>query len=172
MQKTQKRTVSGVVVNLLLDIGLTVGVLVLMAQHATGEVIHEYVGVAFTVALVVHLLLHWDWIVATAKRLFQKMSAQVRLKSIINLAIFVNMAIMIVSGLLISEVVLRPLGLQVGSFWRVLHVTSANAVIWLVGLHVAMSWKWILNAVRQHVGQPIMHFARRLIVRKPVAAHS
>ncbi len=169
---TKKRTLSDVMQNFLLDIGLTLGVLVLLAEKATGEVIHEYVGVAFTAALLVHLLFHWDWIVATSKRLLKKTSGQVRIKSLINIAIFIDMAVIIVSGLLISEVVMRPFNLEVGSFWHALHVASSSLVIWLTGLHVAMSWKWIVNAIRQHVGQPIVRFFRRLVVRKPVAAHS
>ena len=54
---------------------------------------------------------------------------------------------------MISEEILPFIGLQGvhGGVWKWLHTTAADLVIWLVALHIALHWKWIVNAVKKYL---------------------
>jgi hypothetical protein len=69
-------------INLYLDLALVVGFLITMEEKLTGRTLHEWLGVALGVSLVVHLLLHWDWMVAITRRIFKKRPRSTRLNYI------------------------------------------------------------------------------------------
>ena len=54
--------------NLIVDATIFIGFLLATDPRATGQTIHEWLGVAFGAGILTHLLLHWKWIVSTIKR--------------------------------------------------------------------------------------------------------
>ena len=58
---------------------------------------------------------------------------------------------------MISRVALSTFGLtgQHDGIWRMVHSTATNIALILVGLHVALHWKWIVNAMQRYLWQPI-----------------
>lgn len=60
MQLTRKRT-SRTKLNFLIDIIIFTAFLVAMDPRLTGIAIHEWLSIAFGAAIIVHLLLHWQW---------------------------------------------------------------------------------------------------------------
>lgn len=58
---------------------------------------------------------------------------------------------------MISESALPALGMSfaAGGSWRMIHTTTANLSLGLIGLHVALYWQWIVNAVRNYIVKPI-----------------
>ncbi|MEZ4593680.1 MAG: cytochrome b/b6 domain-containing protein [Chloroflexota bacterium] len=143
--------------NYWLDIALFLAFIVDMNTRFTGISIHEWLGIGFGIALIYHLLLHWDWIISISKRLFRRLPGGQRLRYVINLVLFVDMVILTMTGIWISEVALRQLGITVAPnfFWRRLHEMTADLAIWLVALHLALDWKWIVNTTRRYVWQPL-----------------
>ncbi|KAA3643003.1 MAG: DUF4405 domain-containing protein [Chloroflexi bacterium] len=144
--------------NLLIDVGIAAAFLLAVAQEATGQTIHEWLGIALGGALMVHLLLHWKWVVATTQRFFGKLARQARINYLLNLGLLVSFTTVIGSGLMISESVMATLGLASpgGGLWEGLHHLSTNLVIGLVALHIALHWHWIMNAVKRYIVQPMM----------------
>ena len=57
--------------NLLLDTGIFAAFLVAMEPHFSDVSIPEWLSVALAATVVVHLLLHWEWIISVGKRFFQ-----------------------------------------------------------------------------------------------------
>jgi hypothetical protein len=160
----QRLKLGSTVRNLLVDAMIFGGFLLATDPHATGQAIHEWLGIAFGATIIGHLLLHWKWIVNVVRRTFMRLPGQVRINSLLNSLLFIAVTLVIFSGILISKVVLNTLGLS-GShdmIWRSLHSTATNAALVLVGLHVALHWKWIVSAVKRYVWQPlkIPHFVR------------
>jgi hypothetical protein len=158
--------------NLIVDAAIFAGFLLATDPHATGQTIHEWLGLAFGVGIVTHLLLHWKWIVNVVWRFFTRLPGQVRINSILNSLLFVAMTLIIFSGIMISKVVLSTFGLS-GShdaIWRWLHTSATNATLIIVGLHVALHWKWIISTVKRDVWQP--SFGRRPRAIAPVALKS
>ncbi|MFZ1397885.1 MAG: cytochrome b/b6 domain-containing protein [Candidatus Promineifilaceae bacterium] len=143
--------------NYWLDIALFFAFIMDMNTRFTGIPIHEWLGIAFGIALIYHLLLHWDWIISISKRLFRRLPSGQRLRYAIDLVLFVDMVILTMTGIWISEVAMRQLGISVtpSFFWRRLHEMTADLAIWLVALHLALDWKWIVHTTRRYLWQPL-----------------
>lgn len=163
-----RRRISDTLKNLWLDITLFVAFIVDSNMHVTGLAIHEWLGILFGVLLVYHLLLHWNWIVAVGGRLLARLPAQERIKALVDILLFVNMIAVVVTGIWISEVAMGQIGVEFAPnmIWRQVHKVSADMVVWLVALHVALNWRWIMNATRRYLWQPLTRpFARKSTTR-------
>jgi len=122
----------------------------------TGIPTHEWIGIGLGVALLVHLTLHWEWVIRTTRKLLRR-GGRERFVWLVNLLLLVSMTLCIASGILISEVALPELGitLRAGPFWRQMHDTTATLTLILVPVHAALRWRWIVGV------------ARRLSARRP-----
>src|SRR5690349_9664625 len=80
--------------------------LIAMAPHISSIALHEWLSIGLGVGIVVHLLLNWLWIVAVTKRFFGKTAWSARINYMLNTVLFIDMTVIILSGLLISEAVL------------------------------------------------------------------
>ena len=100
-----------------------------------------------------HLTLHWDWVLRTTSRVFGRLAGRERIRWFVDLALMVVMTLCVASGVLISRAAMPALGITpaAGPFWTGLHTTSADVTIALVGLHVALSWRWIVTVGRRIV---------------------
>ncbi len=121
--------------------------------RGTGVVAHEWLGVAFVVPLALHLVLDWSWIVAVTRRLFRSTPAEVRFNHVLDLASYVVMVVVLFSGLAESRVALPALGIHLGldRFWIGFHRMSTDVLMVLVGVHLAMHFRWIVDAFRRRV---------------------
>ena len=144
--------------NLLIDLAIFAAFLVAMAPRFSGIAVHEWLSIAFGAAIVAHLLLHWQWIVQITRRLFSSANGSARINYVLNLLLFIDITVVIFTGIMISEAALPQLGLSVaGSFaWRRLHDTSANLSLILLGLHIALHWQWIVSMVRRFILTPLL----------------
>lgn len=151
MQTTMKKLGQNTV-NYLVDIVIFLAFLVAMNPHATGMSVHEWLGIAFGGAIMTHLLLHWQWLVNITRRFFGQISKGARLNYVINLLFFIDMTIIIFTGLMISESALPTLGITLanGFAWRGIHTMSANLALPILGLHVALHWRWIVNTTKSY----------------------
>ncbi len=143
--------------NWYVDLVMALFFLIVLAPTFTGLPLHEWLGLAGGAIIIVHLLLHWQWIVTTTQRFFGQVNALARLNYVINGILLITLIVVILSGLMISETVLKFFGLTAsgGSSWRGIHSTSTNIILILFGVHVAMHWKWVTHAVVQYVFTPL-----------------
>ena len=116
----------------------------------TGVVIHEWLGIGLGIALLLHLTLHWDWVVRTTRRLLRP-RGQDKLIWLVNLALLFAMTLCIASGIAISRVALPELGIYTmqSPFWFRLHALTAEVTVGLVPIHVALRWRWIAGVGRR-----------------------
>lgn len=133
-----------------LDAVLLVGFTLAYSFGFTGIVAHEWIGIGLAVALIVHLTLHWDWVLRTTSKLLRR-GGRDRFTYLVNLSLLVSMILCIMSGILISEAALPELGitLPASSFWQQVHGTTATLTLILVPVHAAMSWRWIVGVARR-----------------------
>ena len=120
----------------------------------TGIATHEWIGIGLGVALLVHLTLHWDWVIRTTRRLLGR-GGRDRLIWLVNLALIIAMTLCVASGILISRVALSSLGISTpgGPFWSSLHSTTATVTLCLIPVHVALRWRWIVTVGRRLVSR-------------------
>lgn len=135
--------------NLYLDIALVIAFVVEMETHFTGLHTHELLGLAFGIAILIHVALHWDWVESITRRFFSKVFHESRLNYVLNVALFADMTIIVVTGVLIS----KTLGLRfgVGEALEPIHLLSSYLSLVLIGLHVALHWKWIITHTQKYL---------------------
>lgn len=144
-------------VNLWLDIALFIVYLIGMVPRFGSLAVHEWLTLGMILVLIVHLLLHWDWIVTVTKRLFSKLPGKQRLNYILNFLFFIDMIVIMLSGVMISREALPLMGINpsMNFFWRRAHDISANLGVLILGLHVGLHWQWIVGTFRTYVSRPI-----------------
>jgi hypothetical protein len=145
--------------NLFLDIALALAFAVEMEERFTGLRNHELLGLAFGAALLMHIVLHWQWIVCTTKTFFRNVLHESRLNYVLNLALLVDFIVVVVTGVMISRTLGLNLGIE-GGIWQRVHVLAAELSLLFVGLHVALHWKWIVTHAKKYL------FSFRLPTRK------
>ena len=142
---------------LMIDIGIFVGFLIAMDPHSSGIPAHEWLAVSLLAVLVVHLLLNWDWIVQITRRLFGAVNVLTRVNYVLNWLLFIDVSLIMLSGLMISESLLPSLGITLphNAAWRSLHDLSANLFLMLLGLHTALHWNWIVDNTKRYLLRPL-----------------
>ena len=136
------------------DAAILVGYTVAYSYGFTGVVIHEWLGIALGIALLLHITLHWDWVVRTTGRLLRPRGPD-KLIWLVNLALLVAMTLCVASGILISRVALPELRISLpldDPFWGRVHSLTAEATLGLVPVHVTLRWRWIAGVGRRLVG--------------------
>ena len=148
----KSRKFSSSKLNYLIDLTVFIAFLFIMDPRATGIAIHEWLSVAFTLVIIIHLLLHWAWIIAVSKRFLRKLVAQARLNFVLNIFFFIFMTVAIFTGIMISEVALPLFGIhfEKNFTWRFFHNLSADITLIILGLHVALHWKWIVLMTKRY----------------------
>src|SRR6185295_13299866 len=141
-----------------LNAALFATLIAVMSPAMTGVAAHEWLGVAISGVVLVHIVMQWDWL-ATAVRRFRGGPMRLRVNFVLNSMLFVAMVVAIYSGVMISVAVRPAIGMasDVQPAWGLVHsVFVLLAITMLVGLHLAINWRWITNvAVRLFVPGPM-----------------
>jgi hypothetical protein len=142
--------------NLLIDFTIFIVFLLAGEPAITGLPIHEWLSLAFIAALITHLVLHWEWIVSVTGRFFHRLIHESRFNYLVDFLVFLSFITVMLSGLLVSQSITQLFGIhfQVSRAWREIHSLSADATLLLIGLHFAMHWKWIVNAIQRYIITP------------------
>jgi Domain of unknown function (DUF4405) len=132
------------------DAVLLLGYTLAYSYGFTGIGIHEWLGIGLGLALLIHLTLHWDWVIRETAKLLSPRGHD-KLIWLVNLALLLAMTLCVVSGILISRVALPYFGIYVlgGPFWGRLHTLTAEVTLGLVPVHVALRWRWIAGVGRR-----------------------
>ena len=132
------------------DAALLLGYTLAYSYGFTGIGIHEWLGTGLGLALLIHLTLHWDWVIRETRKLLSPRGHE-KVIWAVNLALLAAMTLCVLSGLLISRVVLSYLGFDMlgGPFWTRLHDLTAEVTLGLVPVHVAVRWRWIVSVGRR-----------------------
>jgi len=141
-------------VNYVLDALLVIAFLVDFNLRFTGLTVHEWLGIVLGVTITLHTVLHWDWIARTVRRLLSTRNRQ-RFSAAVNLLLFIDIVLLVASGILISRVALPGLS-DPDAFWRWLHIETADLSRILLGIHIALSWRWLWGMTKRVIrgGQP------------------
>ena len=136
-----------------LDALLLLLFLVLMSPRLTGLSWHEWLGVVLVVPLLVHLLLSWRWIVTAFKRAPAPTRRRDLANLVLNTALFVSTVVVVVSGLVISQVALPWMGVNTidDRTWRTTHNNWTDVVWVLICAHIAMNWRWIAKIADRYI---------------------
>ncbi len=98
--------------NFWLDALIFGGTLLALQPRLTGIAIHEWLGGAAALTLILHVVLHWDWVVGITRTFFRNLIHVSRLNYLLDAVLFVAFTVVMTSGLVISRVVMPAFGLQ------------------------------------------------------------
>ncbi|HEX78841.1 MAG TPA: DUF4405 domain-containing protein [Dehalococcoidia bacterium] len=123
--------------------------------------IHSWASVALLVVILLHIILHWGWIVATTKRVKSYIGKRVRRVTELYVAavvLFILFLFESFSGFVIWLFIPRGAadfyrmisgvgrtfwGLQ-RNIWVDLHAWVAVAIMGIIIVHIIMNWNWVV----------------------------
>lgn len=131
MQTERKNIIKKIV-----DVGMTVLLLCLMAYQVTGEVAHEWIGVAETVLVIIHQILNRKWYAALFKG---KYNAYRIVTTVVNAMLIASFFITAFCGMSMSGYAVPFLyGMAPVSFVRRFHLSMSHWAFVLMGLHLGL----------------------------------
>jgi hypothetical protein len=152
---------------LAVDAILATAFLVAFYPAWTGLAIHEWLSVALIPVALVHLVANGDWVQRVVTSALEKLRQATILDFAVDAVLFVATITVMLSGLMVSRVVLAPFGLVALPLWHTVHSLSAQAVIGLATLHGVLHWRWFAASMRGLQASPRGGAAQRT----PLAAH-
>lgn len=140
---------------LLLDLAMFGALLAAYNPAWTGLAWHEWLCVAAIVPLMYHLVINWNKVLRVLNTFAEKLWHGSRLDLVVDAVLFVLSVTVMVSGLMVSQVVLPALGLAITptTIWVTVHAWSADFTIVLLLVHTALHWRWIYNATLRFAGR-------------------
>ena len=126
---------------------------IVSAPQSTGILLHEWLSFVFAIPIIWHLVLHWKWIVKVTQRFFKHTPGETRFNHIWDIVLFIMMAVVFFTGVLVSEIALPVMGipLEIDPFWVNLHNSTANLLLVMIAIHLAVHWDWIVNAFKRYL---------------------
>lgn len=142
---------------LIIDLILFLAFLAANNPNLTGIPVHEWLSLGLALLVLLHLTLHWNWLVSTLSRFFKLKSNLNRLNFVVDGLFFLSMICVTLSGLMISRTVLPLLGWSISPAfgWRNLHRLSANASLILLAIHFGLHWDWIAGTINRRILAPL-----------------
>lgn len=137
-------------VKIYVDIFLFVLMIIVLVPQSTGIPIHEWAGFVILIPFLLHLVINWDWIVRSSTKFFKKEGLIIRFSYVLNWFLYLSMILVTISGIVISESALPVFGIDFApdKFWSVVHNLSATFLMAILGIHIALHWKWIVTIFR------------------------
>lgn len=128
-----------------LDILMTVALFFLMGYQFWGGTAHEWIGAAMLVLFLAHQVCNLNWY----KSLFRGRYTPMRiLQCIVNTLTLVAMLALMYSGITMSGQVFAFLPIRGGrALARRLHILGSYWGYLLMGLHLGLHWRMVLNMV-------------------------
>ena len=124
------------VIRRIVDLCMSLLLLCLMAYQVTGEMVHEWVGVAMTALVIVHQILNRRWY----KSIFKgKYNPYRILTTAVNILLLLSFALTAFSGMSMSGHAVPFLyGMTPASFARQTHLAMSHWAFVLMGIHLGL----------------------------------
>ncbi len=141
-----------------MDTLLLIFFLLACAPLATGVAVHEWISFALMVPFTIHLMTHWPWIknaLGKLRKITTFPKGESRINLVWDLSLYFVMLTVIVSGVLVSQVSLPVLGLTIeaSEFWHNTHHNLSNLIMPMLGIHLALHWKFIRTISKKFIGE-------------------
>ena len=143
-----------------------------MEPDVSGLTLHEWGGLVLGAALLIHVILHWQWVVAVTRRFFGRLpgghlTGVARAKYLVDAGIGLAFLTITLTGIAISTTLGTAEALGLGTAFvitlRDLHFLAADLALILAAGHLARNWKWIVSTSRRFLlGSPTASGPRRV----------
>lgn len=132
------------------------GLIMYFNRHAAGPIlrlIHDKIGILMLLFFVVHIALHWRWIILTTENFFRKEKqtkkmGKVKLNYLVDLALFIQFALVGYSGL-----IMYFNHHAAGQILRLIHDKVGILMLFFFVAHIALHWRWIVFTTKNMLGR-------------------
>ncbi len=132
-----------------LDMFLMILLLLLMYVGITGGLIHEWLGIIFTIVVFIHLIFNYSWIKSITKN-FKNVKDKIKIIYMINIIVFISYFITIITGILISKYIFLFINVST-SLTIEFHYIFAYISLILTFIHLLMHYKEIKNTIKMKI---------------------
>jgi hypothetical protein len=132
-----------------LDVVMTALILVEFAYRLTGSTLHELIGMSMFTLFIVHGAWNRRWFAALLKGRYAGLRA---VSVTINVLLLIAVVLLILSGVLNSDLLFSLVEVEFDLLPRELHTASAYWFLILLGVHLGMHWQTIMAEARKLAG--------------------
>lgn len=130
---------------------------VVVFDRRTWDDVHTWAGVAMIGIALVHLVIHWPWVVHMSRQALRALAGRGaglnprgRWNLLLNLAVAVSFLLAALSAVYFlfapgGRGSMDPLILFPRSTWDLIHTWSGAALIAAAVVHFAIHWRWVVN---------------------------
>jgi len=139
---------------------------VLFSRH-TWDDLHMWGGVVMIAVAMIHLILHWSWVVNMTRRMLKdltgkngKMNLRGRLNLLLNVVVGFSFLLTAISGVYFLFVpggrgAVDPMFLFTRITWDLIHTWAGVTLIAAGVIHFAIHWRWVVNVATSISKKPI-----------------
>ena len=136
----------------------------ILFTRQTWDVIHTWGSVAMIIAALIHLGIHWSWVVNMSRRTWREltgkcgcMNARGRWNMILNLVVAVSFVLTAISGVYFlyfpgAHRAADPMILFSRVTWDLIHTWAGVVLIAAALTHFAIHWKWVTKVTNKMIG--------------------
>jgi len=136
----------------------------ILFSRETWDDLHTWGGVAMIGTAIVHLAIHWPWVVSMVRRSIKELTGQCgcmnwrgRWNLVLNGIVAVGFVLCALSGVYFLFVpggrwAADPLFLFTRSTWDLIHTWAGIAFISAAIIHFAIHWKWVSKVTAKMAG--------------------
>lgn len=134
----------------------------ILFERETWEGLHDWFGIVMIAAAVIHIIVHWKWIVSMTKRVVHEMvnrerrfNNRSRLNVLINMVTGLSFLITALSGLYLFFFpggrygVADPMFLLSRTTWDLVHTWSGIVLTSIGVVHFYIHWGWITKVTKK-----------------------
>lgn len=156
-------------INWWLDVLLFSAFIFTFFMDISGLALHQWLGIAVFVISMVHLILHWDWIMAIGRRFFTKTTPKARIYALLDAALLAGLGLIVLSGLVISTWL--NLSLDNASAWLALHIIISISTLLVLAVKLALHWRWLVRMLRSFQSrQPVTAVKNPVMIAAQIPA--
>lgn len=138
------------------------GVQILFTRQ-TWDGLHTWSGVAMIITGVIHLAIHWRWVVNMTRRTWNELTGKCgcmnpsgRWNLFLNTIMAFSFMLTAISGVYFLFVpggrwVADPMILFTRTAWDLIHTWAGVVMIAAVNIHFAIHWKWVTKVTRKMI---------------------
>lgn len=126
---------------IILDIIMFILMILLMNLLFTGIVLHEIIGLLVFILFIVHKYFNFKWIKTITKSIFSgnNINNKIKLRYVIDLLLFIDITMIIISGIIISQVIFVGIS-NPSIIWSNLHHLFAALGLIIIIIHTLLHY--------------------------------
>ncbi|MFV0395173.1 MAG: DUF4405 domain-containing protein [Coprobacillaceae bacterium] len=150
------------IIKIIIDIIMTSLLLFLKAYTHTGQETHEWLGVTMFVLFLVHNILNKNWYRSIANG---KYNAYRVFMTCLNILIIITVISLMVSGISMSNYVLKSVDIMTASSARKIHMMASYWGFALISIHLGVHWRMITSMIKKMLNLDFTNKVSHLIVK-------